>query len=128
MLGNRGSSIHDRKRVLVIDDDPDMGELVGLVLKHAGYEVDLAYDGRQGLQRFAETPPDVVVLDVMMPGMDGWAVLQHLREVSRVPVVVITATGTQANERMSQHLGAADFITKPFRPRDLTSRVARAAL
>ena len=126
MLGYRTRQI--RKRVLVIDDDPDMGQLMGLVLIRAGYEVDLAYDGRQGLRRFIEARPDVVVLDVRMPDIDGWTVLQHLHEISSVPVVIITATASPDIETKSHTLGAADFIAKPFRPNDLALRVARAAV
>src|SRR5262245_22406818 len=125
MLGYR--TRQSPKRVLVIDDDPDMGRLMGIVLVRAGYEVDLAYDARQGLRRFTESRPDVVVLDVLMPGIDGWSVLQHLHEVSSVPVVIITATASPDIESKSQTLGAADFIAKPFRPNDLALRVARAA-
>ena len=126
MLSPRFNAPFSRRRALVIDDDPDTGALVGLVLRYEGYDVDLAYDGRQGLQRALETPPDVVILDVIMPGVDGWAVLRSLREVSAVPVLVMTGSASAVEERLSRNLGADDFIVKPFMPRDLATRVARA--
>ncbi len=125
MLSHRFNAPFGRRRALIIDDDPDTGELVGLVLRYEGYDVDLAFDGRQGLERAIETPPDVVILDVIMPGVDGWAVLRRLREVSAVPVVMMTAAASAVEERLSRNLGADDFIVKPFMPRDLASRVAR---
>lgn len=125
MLAKKYSPRLQRKRALIIDDDPDCGALVGLVLRYEGYDVDLAYDGGQGLARAVESAPDVVILDVRMVGMDGFAVLERLRQVSHVPVVVMTATPNPADERLSRRLGADDFIGKPFLPRDLASRVAR---
>jgi DNA-binding response OmpR family regulator len=125
MLGQPIGGQSARKRALVIDDDPDCGALVGLVLRYAGYEVDLAFDGGQGLQRAIEASPDVVILDVRLVGMDGWAVLERLRRVSAVPVVMMTAMPSAADERLSRRLGADAFISKPFAPRDLASRVAR---
>jgi DNA-binding response OmpR family regulator len=119
MLSQRFNAPYNRRRALIIDDDPDTGELVGLVLRYEGYEVDLAYDGRQGLEHA------MVILDVMMPGVDGWSVLRQLREVSAVPVVIMTAAASAVEERLSRNLGADDFIVKPFMPRDLASRVAR---
>ncbi len=125
MLG-RGFGIQtERKRALVIDDDPDCGALVGLVLRYEGYDVDLAYDGSQGLQRAFDAPPDVIILDIRLAGMDGWAVLEQLRAVSEVPVVMMTALPSAADARLSRRLGADDFIGKPFMPSDLASRVAR---
>ena len=125
MLGQQAGAPHERKRALVIDDDPDCGALVGLVLRYEGYEVDLAYDGGQGLQRAFDAPPDVIILDIRLTGMDGWAVLQQLRAVSAVPVVMMTALPSADAARQSRRMGADDFIGKPFMPRDLASRVAR---
>ena len=125
MLGPGYDGHPARKRALVIDDDRDCTALVGLVLRYEGYDVDLAYDGGKGLQRAVEVPPDVVILDIRMVGMDGWAVLERLRRVSAVPVVMMTATPSAADERLSRRLGADDFISKPFMPRDLASRIAR---
>jgi DNA-binding response OmpR family regulator len=122
-IGKRAPVAH--KRALVIDDDPDCGALVGLVLRYEGFEVDLAYDGAQGLQRAIEAPPDVIILDIRLADIDGWAVLERLRQVSTAPVVMITATPSAADARLSRRLGADDFIGKPFMPRDLANRVAR---
>ena len=109
----------------MIEDDPGCCALVELVLRYEGYDVDLAYDGGQGLRRAVEAPPDVISLDVRLVGMDGWAVLERLRQVSAVPVVRLTATPSAAAERLGRRLDADDFISKPFVRRDLASRVAR---
>ncbi|MGH3949280.1 MAG: response regulator transcription factor [Pseudonocardiaceae bacterium] len=110
-------------RVLVVDDDETVRDVVRRYLEVAGYAVDLAADGAEGLRRFHETPADLVVLDVMMPGVDGLEVCRRLRRVSQVPVVMLTALGEEENRIAGLQLGADDYVTKPFSPRELVLRV-----
>ncbi|MQA11579.1 MAG: response regulator [Pseudonocardiaceae bacterium] len=110
-------------RVLVVDDDPTMRDVVRRYLEAAGHEVRLASDGSEALRQFGEREPDLVVLDVMMPGIDGLEVCRRLREHSMVPVVLLTALGQEENRIAGLALGADDYVTKPFSPRELALRV-----
>jgi two-component system, OmpR family, KDP operon response regulator KdpE len=117
----------ERRRVLIIDDDHRMRRLLRLNLEGAGYRTIVAEDGAAGLEIAELEPPDLVLLDVMMPGMDGFACLQRLREFSQVPVILLTAKGEEADKVHGLDLGADDYLTKPFGPAELLARV-RAAL
>jgi two-component system KDP operon response regulator KdpE len=114
-------------RILIVDDEPDMASLLDAALKAEGYEVESALNAREGLQKAFNFQPDLILLDVMMPGMDGWEALGRIREFSNVPVVMLTAL--QGEDRVVQGLdiGADDYITKPFRIQELKARI-RAAL
>jgi DNA-binding response OmpR family regulator len=114
-------------RVLVVDDDPALAEVVARYLRREGFEVDYAADGATGLQRALSTLPDLVVLDLMMPGMDGFEVCRRLRRATAVPVVMLTARGEENDRIAGLDLGADDYVTKPFSPRELAARV-RAVL
>ncbi len=114
-------------RVLVVDDDPALAEVVGRYLRREGFEVDYAADGATGLERALSTLPDLVVLDLMMPGMDGFEVCRRLRRATTVPVVMLTARGEEDDRIAGLDLGADDYVTKPFSPRELAARV-RAVL
>ena len=111
-------------RGLVVDDDEAVRDVVRRYLEVAGFTVDVAGDGVDGLKRFAAQPADLVVLDVMMPGINGLEVCKRLRQVSQVPIVMLTALGEEENRIAGLQLGADDYVTKPFSPRELALRVA----
>jgi len=111
------------EKILIIDDSPDLLRIVQLCLEREDYVVSTARNGREGLQRTYSTQPDLVILDVMMPGMDGWDVLSRLREMSDVPVVMLTAKGRELDIVRGLGLGADDYITKPFGSAELVARV-----
>ncbi|GHG78955.1 DNA-binding response regulator [Amycolatopsis acidiphila] len=110
--------------MLVVDDDETVRDVVRRYLEAGGFTVDVAGDGVTGLRLFAQRPADVVVLDVMMPGINGLEVCRRLRQASQVPVVLLTALGEEENRIAGLQLGADDYVTKPFSPRELTLRVA----
>ncbi|MET8580301.1 response regulator transcription factor [Streptomyces collinus] len=112
-----------RGRVLVVDDDPTVAEVVAGYLDRAGYAVDRAADGPAALERAAAHRPDLVVLDLMLPGMDGLEVCRRLREHGPVPVVMLTARGDEEDRVLGLEVGADDYVTKPFSPRELVLRV-----
>ncbi|MEU5700698.1 response regulator transcription factor [Streptomyces aurantiacus] len=110
-------------RVLVVDDDPTVAEVVSGYLDRAGYRVDRAGDGPDALAHAAAHWPDLVVLDLMLPGMDGLEVCRRLRERGPVPVIMLTARGDEDDRIMGLEVGADDYVTKPFSPRELVLRV-----
>jgi DNA-binding response OmpR family regulator len=110
-------------RVLVVDDDPDIRGLVAELLGRAGYSVEQAEDGRAGLRVLHETAPDLVVLDVSMPDMDGWQTLERIRDVSEVPVLMLTARGSELERVRGLKAGADDYVVKPFGGQELVARV-----
>ena len=115
------------ERVLVVEDDPSLGEVIALVLKAVGMSVDLVTDGREALARFAAAGADLLVLDLMLPSLDGYEVCRRVRAGSNVPIVVLTArTGTGDLVRALE-LGADDYLTKPFEAAELLARI-RAVL
>ena len=115
------------KRVLVVDDDAKTVELVKLYLKRDGYRVLTAYDGIEALRLARETRPDLIVLDLMLPGIDGLEICRTLRQESDVPIIMLTAMTTDEDKLTGLGLGADDYMTKPFSPRELAARV-RAVL
>jgi DNA-binding response OmpR family regulator len=116
-------SAMNRPTVLVVDDDPKILRLLRIELSAQGFGVLQAERGEQALQLVAERRPDIVVLDILMPGLDGFGVLQRLRERSGTPVILLTAKGTDADKIMGLELGADDYLPKPFNPEELTARV-----
>ncbi|MFE1442763.1 response regulator transcription factor [Streptomyces sp. NPDC058739] len=110
-------------RVLVVDDDPTVSEVVAGYLDRAGYVVDRADDGPAALGRAAAHRPDLVVLDLMLPGMDGLEVCRRLRGSGPVPVIMLTARGDEDDRVLGLEVGADDYVTKPFSPRELVLRV-----
>jgi DNA-binding response OmpR family regulator len=110
-------------RVLVIDDEPDIRALLRSLLERAGYAVDEAEDGRAGLRAFFATQPDLVLLDVAMPELDGWATLERLRDLSDVPVIMLTARGGELDRVRGLTRGADDYVAKPFGRQELLARV-----
>ena len=115
------------KRVLVVDDDVKTVELVKLYLNRDGYRVLTAYDGVEALRLAREGHPDLIVLDLMLPGIDGLQVCRTLRDESDVPIIMLTAKTTDQDKLTGLELGADDYVTKPFSPRELAARV-RAVL
>jgi len=115
------------KRVLVVDDDIKTVELVKLYLKRDGYRVLTAYDGVEALRLAREGHPNLIVLDLMLPGIDGLEVCRTLRAESDVPIIMLTAKTTDQDKLVGLELGADDYVTKPFSPRELAARV-RAVL
>nr|BFE31146.1 response regulator transcription factor [Actinomadura rugatobispora] len=110
-------------RVLVVDDDPTVAEVVARYLVRDGHRVECVADGRDALRRALEDPPDLVVLDLMLPGLNGLEVCRRLRETSSVPVVMLTALGEETDRLVGLETGADDYVTKPFSPRELALRV-----
>ncbi|MCY0943755.1 response regulator transcription factor [Streptomyces antarcticus] len=110
-------------RVLVVEDDPTVAEVVSGYLVRAGYAVDHAPDGPDALRRAAGRWPDLVLLDLMLPGMDGLEVCRRLRATAAVPVIMLTARGDEDDRIAGLELGADDYVTKPFSPRELVLRV-----
>ena len=110
------------RRVLVVDDDPDICGLLRTLLELAGHEVVVAQDGRSGLRALYESRPDLVVLDVGMPVLDGWETLRRIRDLSEVPVLMLTARGAELEKVRALRAGADDYVTKPFGRQELLAR------
>jgi len=110
-------------RVLVIEDDQTLAEVVATYLEREGFAVEVATDGGSGLARAISTQPDLVVLDLMLPVLDGFEVCRRLRQVVPIPVIMLTARGEEDDRIAGLELGADDYLTKPFSPRELTARV-----
>ena len=112
-----------KDRILVIDDEEDIRSLLRATLERANYVVDEAADGRAGLRVFYETGPDLVVLDVTMPHLDGWETLERLRDLSDVPVLMLTARSSEIERVRGLTAGADDYVSKPFGRQELLARV-----
>lgn len=110
-------------RILVVDDDQNICELLKIYLVKEGYEVRLEYDGQKALQAFAEFKPDIILLDVMLPEMDGWQICRKIRESSDVPIIMITAKRESFDKVMGLELGADDYVTKPFDMPEVLARI-----
>ena len=116
-----------KNRILVVDDEKGLVKIIRLNLEHDGFEVFEANNGAQAMDRLRAVIPDLVLLDVMMPDLDGFQVLRMIREVGSTPVIMLTAKGEENDKVRGLELGADDYVTKPFSPRELTSRI-RAVL
>lgn len=110
-------------RILVVDDDVALAEMIGIVLEGEGYTVSTCPDGAKAVAAFQEHHPDLVLLDVMLPGMDGFEVCTALRAESNVPIVMLTARSDTADVVTGLEAGADDYVPKPFKPRELVARV-----
>lgn len=113
-------------KILIVDDEPSITNLVSAYLKPEGYEVFIASDGNAGLKAARAFKPDLVILDVMLPGMDGIELLSRLRRESEVYVIMLTAKTEETDKIVSLSVGADDYVTKPFSPRELVARVKAA--
>jgi two-component system KDP operon response regulator KdpE len=109
--------------VLVVDDEERMARFIRLNLEHDGFQVIEAYRGMQAIEKLRDSMPDLIILDIMMPDIDGFEVLKMVREISTVPIIMLTAKGEEEDRVKGLELGADDYITKPFSPRELVGRV-----
>ena len=109
--------------ILVVDDDRKTVDLIKLYLEHAGFDVCIAHDGERALELVAERAPDLMVLDLMLPKLDGLDVCKALQAINPVPVIMLTARTTEADKLTGLEYGADDYVTKPFSPRELVARV-----
>ncbi|MDY4138225.1 MAG: response regulator transcription factor [Eubacteriales bacterium] len=113
----------DKPYILLVDDDPNISRLVQLYLEKEGFEVKTADRGDDALSKFRKLPPDLMLLDVMLPGMDGWQVLKAIRKTSTIPIIMLTAKDETFDKVLGLELGADDYITKPFDTKELVARV-----
>src|SRR2546426_9783058 len=114
-------------KVLVVDDEAHIVELARLYLTREGYEVEGVGDGAQALTRFGQVKPDLVVLDIMLPGADGLTICKEIRKLSQVPIIMLTAKDEVTDKVVGLEVGADDYLTKPFHPQELVAR-AKALL
>ncbi len=110
-------------RILIIEDDVELASLVALYLKTAGFEVQTAVTGPEGVSKAVAWSPHLVILDLMLPGLDGWEVCRQIRRTSRVPILMVTARGEEDDRLRGFEEGADDYVVKPFLPRELVARV-----
>ena len=113
----------DKPYILVVDDDPNISRLEQLYLEKEGYEVKVAADGNEAIESFRKLPPDLVLLDVMLPGTDGYEVLKAIRKSGSIPVSMVTAKGETFDKVLCLELGADDYIVKPFDGKEMIARV-----
>ena len=113
----------DRPSILVVDDDPNISRLEQLYLEKENFEVRVADRGDTALEQFRQNPPDLILLDVMLPGMDGYQVLKAVRKSGNIPVIMVTARDETFDKVLCLELGADDYIVKPFSPREVVARV-----
>ena len=111
------------KTILIVEDDPNISELVQMYLEKEGYSTRVASDGRQGIDLFRQVRPDLVLLDIMLPVMDGWSVLRTIRQDSKAPVIMLTAKSETNDKVQGLKQGADDYLTKPFEMKELLARV-----
>jgi DNA-binding response OmpR family regulator len=114
------------ERILIVEDEPDFAALLELWIDRSGYRPVLATSGKEALRRFYDDHPDLVILDVALPGLDGWQVIERIREFSRVPILMVTARSSEADKVRGLKLGADDYITKPLSFPELIARVEAA--
>ncbi len=110
-------------KILVLDNEKEIADVIGLYLRNDGYEVELAYSGREALKKVETSPPDLALLDVMLPDIDGFRVLQKIREKYKFPVIMLTAKTEYTDKINGLTLGADDYIPKPFNPLEMVARV-----
>lgn len=119
----------DEKTILCIEDEREMIDLFKIILGRRGYRVSGALGGEEGLQRAEELEPDLILLDLMMPGLDGWEVLQRMRaneKLQKIPVIIVTAKSQEIDRVLALHVAQVnDYVTKPFGPQDLIDSVNR---
>lgn len=113
----------DKVKILIVDDDKNICELLRLYLEKEGYETELAHDGQKALEAFSAARPNLVLLDVMMPKMDGWETCRRMRAAGDVPVIMLTAKGETFDKVLGLELGADDYIVKPFDTKEVVARI-----
>jgi DNA-binding response OmpR family regulator len=118
-----GDLMNDYPEILVVDDDANIGRLIRLYLEKEGYSVECVHRGDTAVEVFKNNNPKLVLLDIMLPGMDGWSVCREIRKNSNVPIIMLTAKGETFDKVLGLELGADDYIVKPFDPKELMARV-----
>lgn len=113
----------EARKILIIEDEKSISDIIKFNLVKEGFDVDTAYDGQDGLQKAIKQPPELILLDVMLPSMDGFEVCKRIREVSMVPIIMLTAKEEESDKVLGLELGADDYITKPFGMRELIARI-----
>ena len=113
----------DKDKILIVDDDVNICELLRLYLVKEGFQVVLAGDGEEALARFSAENPDIILLDVMMPRLDGWQVCREIRKKSECPIIMITAKGETFDKVLGLELGADDYVVKPFETKEIVARI-----
>ena len=113
----------EKTRVLIVDDDPNINQLIKLYLEKEGYETDTAMRGDDALNQFKKNPPHIVLLDLMLPGMDGWQVCREIRKISTIPIIMLTAKDETFDKVLGLELGADDYVVKPFDMKELVARI-----
>ena len=113
----------EKMRVLVVDDDPNIGQLIKLYLEKEGFEPQVVVRGDDALNAFRKNPPHIVLLDLMLPGMDGWQVCREIRKISSIPIIMLTAKDETFDKVLGLELGADDYVTKPFIADELLLRI-----
>lgn len=111
------------RKILVVDDDQNINELIGLYFAKEGYEVESVLHGNQAIPAFHRVQPDLIILDLMLPGMDGYDICREIRKESQVPIIMLTARGETLDKVVGLELGADDYVQKPFEPSELVARV-----
>ncbi|MGF3067290.1 response regulator YycF [Facklamia sp. P12945] len=111
------------KLILVVDDEKPISDIITFNLKNEGFEVETAYDGEEALEKFAEKSPDLILLDLMLPKIEGLEVCREIRKTSSVPIIMLTAKDSEIDKVLGLELGADDYVTKPFSNRELVARV-----
>ena len=110
-------------KILLVDDDPNIRELLNLYLEKEGFEVTMASRGDEALKIFKASPPNLMLLDIMLPGMDGWQVCREVRKVSNIPIIMLTAKDETFDKVLGLELGADDYVAKPFDMKELVARI-----
>ncbi len=113
----------DKQTIMIVDDDPNIAQLIQLLLEKEGYEVNVQERGDEAVAAFQKNPPSLMLLDVMLPGMDGWQVCRAVRQSSSIPIIMLTAKDDTFDKVLGLELGADDYITKPFENKELVARV-----
>ena len=111
------------RNILVVEDDRNISDLIRMYMEKEGFEVRSAYDGGKAIEEFEKQAPDLVLLDIMLPVMDGWAVCRKIRETSKVPIIMLTAKGETFDKVLGLELGADDYVVKPFDTKEIVARI-----
>jgi two-component system OmpR family response regulator len=115
--------MNNKTKVLIIDDDVNICELIRLYMEKEGYEVLSVHNGKKAVEAFSMFAPNIVILDIMLPGADGWQVCREIRKISNIPIIMLTAKGETFDKVLGLELGADDYIVKPFEPKELVARI-----
>ena len=115
--------VNNSVKIMVVDDDQNICELLRLYLEKENYSVVIANDGKQGLEMFGKENPDLILLDIMLPGLDGWQVCREIRKTSQCPIIMLTAKGEVFDKVLGLELGADDYVVKPFEAKEVVARI-----